>query len=88
MDYDENGNIYNLNNIWDYMEKDYWDIDDYKYYDFWGRMIRHNQIFYKVMELNGITLGHKKSGKDCTKKLLEEMKEKNKNYKVQIIWED
>lgn len=87
-DYVENGNVYNLNNIWEYMDKDYWDADDLKF-DFWYRLQRHNQIFYKVMELNGKKINNNNiGGKDHTKELLEKMTENNKNYNVEIIWED
>ena len=85
-DYIVNGIVYNLNNIWDYMDKDYWDADDLKF-DFWYRLQRHQQIFYEVMKLNGKNFNNN-IGKDCTKELLKEMKEKNKNYQCEIIWDD
>ena len=91
-DYKENGNVYNLNNIYDYLEKDYWDADDLKF-DFWFRLQRHQQIFYEVMKRNNIKLGNvdnekNKNKKDCTNELLEKMKEKNKNNNVQLLWND
>ena len=86
-DYVVNGNVYNIDNIWDYMEKDYWDEDDLRF-DFWYRLHRHEQIFYIVMELNGKIFNSSKEGKDHTKELLEELKEKNKHYTVEILWED
>lgn len=86
-DYIINGNVYNLNNIWEYMDKDYWDEDDLKF-DFWYRLQRHQQIFYEVMKINGKNFYNNNIGKDYTKELLEEMKEKNKNYTIEIIWED
>lgn len=88
-DYIENGVVYNLDNIWDYMEKDYWDEDDLKF-DFWYRLYRHKQIFYKVMELNGKNLKNNTGidYKDCTQELLDKMAEDNKDYKIEIIWED
>ena len=86
-DYIVNGNIYNLNNIWEYMDKDYWDADDLKF-DFWYRLQRHQQIFYEVMKLNNINFNNNDNYEDCTKELVEEMKEKNKNYNIEIIWED
>jgi hypothetical protein len=91
-DYKENGIVYNLDNIFDYMKKDYWDADDLKF-DFWFRLQRHDQIFYKVMELNNIKLGNRhheenKYNVDCTKKLLEEMKEKRKGHNIQLLWND
>ena len=85
-DYIVNGVKYNLNNIWEYMDKDYWDADDLKF-DFWYRLQRHQQIFYEVMKLNGKDFNNN-NGKDYTKELLEEMKKKNKNHIIEIIWED
>jgi len=85
-DYIVNGNVYNLKNIWEYMDKDYWDDDDLRF-DFWYRLQRHQQIFYEVMKINGKNFKNY-IGKDYTKELLEEMKEKNKNYVIEIIWED
>ena len=35
-DYICNGIVYNLDNIWEYMEKNYWDTNDLKF-DFWYR---------------------------------------------------
>ena len=91
-DYKENGNVYNLNNIYEYLEKDYWDADDLNF-DFWFRLQRHQQIFYEVMKRNNIKLGNRhneenKNKIDCTQKLLEEMKEKNKNHNVVLLWND
>jgi hypothetical protein len=92
-DYKENGNVYNLNNIYEYLEKDYWDADDLNF-DFWFRLQRHQQIFYEVMKRNNIKLGNvdnsddNKNKIDCTQKLLEEMKEKNKNHNVELLWDD
>ena len=86
-DYVVNGNVYNIDNIWDYMEKDYWDEDDLKF-DFWYRLYRHEQIFYKVMDLNGKIFNSSNEGIDQTKRLLEELKEKNKHYTVEMLWED
>ena len=86
-DYIVNGVVYNLKNIWDYMDKDYWDADDLKF-DFWYRLQRHQQIFYEVMKLNGKNFNDNNNYKDHTKELLEKMKEINKNYNVEIIWED
>lgn len=86
-DYVENGVVYNLDNIWDYMEKDYWDDDDLKF-DFWYRLYRHNRIFYEVMKLNGKDLNNHTKYKDHTKELLEKLTEDNKKYNVKIIWED
>ena len=86
-DYIVNGIVYNLNNIMEYMDKDYWDADDLKF-DFWYRLQRHQQIFYEVMKLNNIKLGNNNIDKDSTNELLEAMKEKNKNYNVKILWDD
>lgn len=86
-DYVVNGVVYNLNNIWDYMDKDYWDGDDLKF-DFWYRLQRHQQIFYEVMKLNGKNLNNNINYKDYTKELLDELIEKNKDYNIEIIWED
>ena len=86
-DYIVNGVVYNLNNIWEYMDKDYWDGDDLKF-DFWYRLQRHQQIFYEVMKLNGIKFNNNDNLKDHTKELLEKMTEENKNYDIKIIWED
>ncbi len=93
-DYIENGVVYNLDNIWDYMEKDYWDEDDLKF-DFWYRLYRHEQIFYKVMELNGKKLRNIDNDEDendnChdrKQELLDKIAKNNKDYKIEIIWED
>ena len=77
--YINNGVVYNLNNIWD--------ADDLKF-DFWYRLQRHQQIFYEVMKLNNIKLGIDNEDKDCTKELLEKIKQKNKKYNVKILWND
>jgi len=89
-----NGISYNLNNIWEYMDKDYWDDDDLKF-DFWYRLYRHKQIFYEVMKINGKTINNNNDCKcinnDCkdnTQKLLDMMTEANKDYNIEIIWED
>ena len=82
-----NGNVYNLNNIWEYMDKDYWDADDLKF-DFWYRLQRHQQIFYEVMKLNGKILNDNNNYKDNTRELIDKMTELNKDYDVEIIWED
>ena len=86
-DYVLNGNVYNLDNIWDYMDKDYWDADDLKF-DFWYRLQRHQQIFYEVMKLNGKILNDNNNYKDNTKELIDRMTELNKDYNIEIIWED
>ena len=85
-DYVVNGVVYNLNNIWNYMDKDYWDADDLKF-DFWYRLQRHQQIFYEVMKLNGKNF-NKNNYKDHTQELLDKLIEQNKDYNVEIIWED
>ena len=86
--YINNGIVYNLNNIWEYLDKDYWDADDLKF-DFWYRLQRHQQIFYEVMKINNIKLGNDNENyKDHTKELLDEMKENNKHYNVKILWDD
>jgi hypothetical protein len=85
-DYVVNGVVYNLNNIWDYMDKDYWDADDLKF-DFWYRLQRHQQIFYEVMKLNGKNFNNN-NYKDHTQELLDKLIEQNKDYNVEIIWED
>jgi hypothetical protein len=87
IDYVVNGVVYNLNNIWDYMDKDYWDADDLKF-DFWYRLQRHQQIFYEVMRLNGKNFNNNINYKDHTQELLDKMTEDNKDYNVEIIWED
>lgn len=86
-DYIVNGIVYNLNNIWEYIDKDYWDSDDLKF-DFWYRLQRHQQIFYEVMKLNGKNFNNNENHTDYTNELLEELKEKNKNYTVKIVWDD
>jgi hypothetical protein len=86
-DYVVNGNVYNLNNIWEYMDKDYWDADDLKF-DFWYRLHRHQQILYEVMKLNGKILNDNNNYKDNTKELIDRMTELNKDYNIEIIWED
>lgn len=86
-DYVVNGVAYNLNNIWDYMDKDYWDTDDLKF-DFWYRLQRHQQIFYEVMKLNGKNFNDNINYTDNTPELLDKLIEKNKDYDVKIIFED
>ena len=86
-DYVVNGNVYNLDNIWDYMDKDYWDADDLKF-DFWYRLQRHQQIFYEVMKLNGKIFNDNNNYKDHTRELIDRMTELNKDYNIEIIWED
>ena len=86
-DYVLNGNVYNLDNIWDYMDKDYWDADDLKF-DFWYRLQRHQQIFYEVMKLNGKIFNDNNNYKDYTRELIDRMTELNKDYNIEIIWED
>lgn len=86
-----NGIVYNLNNIWDYMEKDYWDSDDLKF-DFWYRLLRHQDIFNEVMKINGLVKSNF-TGTDCTEKLKQEIYEKNKNQKpikidLDFNWDD
>ena len=81
------GITFNLNNIWEYMDKDYWDTDDLKF-DFWYRLQRHNRIFYEVMKLNGKFLNDNINYKDNTQELLDKLIEQNKDYNVEIIWED
>ena len=85
-DYIVNGVKYNLDNIWDYMDKDYWDSDDLKF-DFWYRLQRHQQIFNEVMKLNG-KMRQDNRGKDYTDKLLKRIKDKNKDIHCEFIWED
>jgi hypothetical protein len=85
-DYVVNGVVYNLNNIWNYMDKDYWDADDLKF-DFWYRLQRHQQIFYEVMKLNGKNFNNN-NYKDHTQELLDKLIEQNKDYNVEIIWDD
>ena len=87
IDYVVNGVVYNLNNIWDYMDKDYWDADDLKF-DFWYRLQRHQQIFYEVMKLNGKNFNDNINYTDNTQELLDKLIEKNKDYDVKIIFED
>jgi hypothetical protein len=86
-DYVVNGVVYNLNNIWNYMDKDYWDTDDLKF-DFWYRLQRHQQIFYEVMKLNGKNFNDNTNYTDNTQELLDKLIEKNKDYDVKIIFED
>ena len=77
-DYVYNGQKYNLNNLEDYIKKDYWDADDLKF-DFWYRMHIHNMIINEVLELNGI-----KSNTidiDNSDRLKKEIIDKNKDYK-------
>ena len=42
-----------MDNIWEYLEKDFWDIDDLKF-DFWTRMSRHQMIVNEVFQRNGV----------------------------------
>ena len=81
------GITFNLNNIWEYMDKDYWDTDDLKF-DFWYRLQRHNRIFYEVMKLNGKTFNDNIIYVDNTQELLDKLNKENKDYNVEIIWED
>ena len=69
------------------MDKDYWDADDLKF-DFWYRLQRHQQIFYEVMKLNGKIFNDNNNYKDNTRELIDRMTELNKNYNIEIIWED
>ena len=88
-DYIVNGVKYNLNNIWEYMEKDYWDADDLKF-DFWYRLQRHQQIFNEVMERNKMVKSNS-TGNDSTDELLKEMKKKNEgleHLQCELIWDD
>ncbi len=77
MDYKFNGNTYNLNNIRQYMDKDYWDVDDLKF-DLWFRLLKHQDIINKVMELNGM-ISNNFSGNDNTYKLKQKLIEENIN---------
>ena len=65
-DYKCNGVIYNLDNIMEYMQKDYCNEEDLNF-DFWYRLQRHQEIFNKVMEINGLVKNNF-SAKFCTKK--------------------
>ena len=88
-DYIVNEITYNLDNIWEYMEKDYWDGDDLKF-DFWYRMLRHRDIFNEVMKRNGMVKSNS-TGNDNTERLLKEMEEKNKgleHLQCKSVWED
>jgi hypothetical protein len=49
VDFVYNGNKYNLENLKDYIEKDYLDGDDIKF-DFWCRMYIHNMIILKKIK--------------------------------------
>ena len=85
--YTENGVIYNLENIWNYVENiEYWDCDDFKF-DFWFRLNKHQRIFYEVMKLNGKLINNH-NYEDSTQKLLNELIEKNKDNHIEIIWDD
>lgn len=87
-DYIVNGISYNVNNIWKFIDKDYWDDDDLNL-NFWHRLQRHNQIFYEVMRINNVKFGnHNNKYQDNTKALLDKMTEANKDYNIEIIWED
>lgn len=79
VDYVVNGITYNVKNIREYMKKDYWDADDLKF-DFWFRLLRHQEIFNKVMELNGLVKSNYAEN-DNTEILIQQMIEKNKNVK-------
>jgi hypothetical protein len=90
-DYIHNGTKYNLSNLKDYIQKDFWDSDDLKF-DFWYRMHIHNMIVNKVLELNGI-----KSNpytEDNSERLKKEISEKNKNipltepFELSFIFDD
>jgi len=87
LDYIYNGIIYNLENIKEYMEKDYWDSDDLKF-DFWFRLLKHQDIINNVMKLNGLIKSNF-NNKDNTDYLKQEIKEKNKHFKpieINIDW--
>lgn len=76
MDYKFNGNTYNLSNIRQYMDKDYWDADDLKF-DIWFRLLKHQDIINKVMELNGM-VSDNFSGNDNTYRLKQKIIEENR----------
>lgn len=77
MDYKFNENTYNLDNIREYMNKDYWDVDDLKF-DFWFRLLKHQDIINKVMELNGL-INSNFTGNDNTYKLKQKLIDDNKD---------
>lgn len=87
--YINNGVNYNLDNIWDYLRKDYWDDEDLKF-DFWYRLLRHQEIFNEVMKINGLNKSNF-NGKDNTHKIKEELIQKNKEFEslmIDLEWED
>lgn len=75
-EYEYNGTKYNLENLKEYIKKDYWDADDLKF-DFWYRMHIHNMIINKVLELNGIKSNPIEI--DNSEKMKERIISKNKN---------
>ena len=78
VNYTVNGVTYNMDNIMEYMKKDYWDADDLKF-GFWFRMDKHQGIINKVLELNGLVKSNF-TGNDHTNRLKAEMEEKNREY--------
>lgn len=64
-----------LDNMWEYLEKDYWDADDLKF-DFWFRLQRHQKMIFDLLEKNGI-MSNKIVGDDI-EQLKKEIIEKNK----------
>jgi len=64
------------------MKKDYWDADDLKF-DFWFRLFRHQEIFNKVIELNGL-VKHNNNEIDQTEKLKTEIENMNKEAAKKI----
>lgn len=82
VNYTVNGVTYNMDNIMEYMKKDYWDADDLKF-GFWFRMDKHQGIINKVLELNGLVKSNF-TGYDNTNRLKAEMEEKNKQCKYEL----
>ena len=82
VNYTVNGITYNMDNIMEYMKKDYWDVDDLKF-NFWFRMDKHQYIINKVLELNGFVKNNF-TGNDNTNRLKAELEVKNKLCKYEL----
>jgi hypothetical protein len=43
----------NMNKIWDYLKKEYWEDDDLKF-DFWYRIQKHQNLIFELLKKKGI----------------------------------
>ncbi len=66
----------NMNKIWDFLKKEYWEDDDLKF-DFWYRIQKHQILIFELLNKKGI-----KSNNiliDNSERLKEEIKQKYDN---------